>query len=241
MSQKTRSTSARLRYLILMPALFLMLTLESIAQESGSQETTLKIEVVDILDQTTAENEKVQQALEDLKYGKPYSTLIVTDGTSRIIYEATKESGIGIITKTEELVNSTYVKSEDVPFAIIEEVPVYPGCEDLTTNQEIKGCMVQKVTTHVNTNFNLGLAKDLPLTGMQQVYVQFKIDETGKVTAVRARAPAPELEREAIRVVEALPQMLPGKHMGKPVSVMYSLPIKFILNQDTGKESGAEE
>lgn len=248
MLQRTRSTSlAKLRYLVLLPVVFFMLTLVSFSQEQGNedqktvQDTTIKIEVKDVQNQTASEKKEIQEALEDLKDGKPYSKLIITDGVSKIVYEATKESGVVIISKIEELPNSSYVKSKDVPFELIEEVPIYPGCEDMQSIEDKKECMAQKIAAHVNTNFNLGLAKDLPLTGMQQIYVQFKIDDTGKVTAVRARAPAPELEREAIRVVEALPQMTPGQHKGKAVNVLYSLPIKFILNKDTEEQSSAED
>ena len=62
---------------------------------------------------------------------------------------------------------------------------------------------------------------------MQRIMVQFKIDPTGKVTDVRARAPHPRLEREAISVVQSLPNMIPGKQRGKAVAVLYSLPIIF--------------
>jgi protein TonB len=44
---------------------------------------------------------------------------------------------------------------------------------------------------------------------------------------VRARAPHPRLEKEAVEVVQSLPNMTPGKQRGKPVGVLYSLPIVF--------------
>ena len=49
----------------------------------------------------------------------------------------------------------------------------------------------------------------------------------GKIAEVRARAPHPRLEQEAARVVNKLPKMQPGKQRGKPVGVVYSLPITF--------------
>lgn len=44
---------------------------------------------------------------------------------------------------------------------------------------------------------------------------------------IKARAPCKELKNEAIRVVNLLPQMEPGKQRGKLVNVKYSLPIAF--------------
>lgn len=116
---------------------------------------------------------------------------------------------------------------EDVPFAVIENVPVYPGCENEKTNDAKKKCMSDKVSAFINRRFNTDLANDLGLDGRQRIMVQFRIDHTGKVVDVRARAPHPRLEREAISVVQALPNMTPGKQRGKPVGVLYSLPIIF--------------
>jgi len=49
----------------------------------------------------------------------------------------------------------------------------------------------------------------------------------GNVIGVRARAPHPRLEKEAVRVINLLPKMKPGRQRGKAVIVPYSLPIIF--------------
>lgn len=115
----------------------------------------------------------------------------------------------------------------DVPFAVIENVPVYPGCENERGNDAKKKCMSEKISSFINKRFNTGLADDLGLDGRQRIAVQFKIDRNGKVVEVRARAPHPRLEREAVSVVQSLPDMTPGMQRGKPVGVLYSLPIVF--------------
>ncbi|PKP29416.1 MAG: energy transducer TonB, partial [Bacteroidetes bacterium HGW-Bacteroidetes-18] len=115
---------------------------------------------------------------------------------------------------------------EDVPFAIIEDVPVFPGCKG--SKAELKECLQDKIAKHVNSKFNADLASDLGLTpGIKKIFVMFKIDKTGNITDVQARAPHKRLEAEAIRVVESLPKMIPGKQRGRPVGVKYSLPIAF--------------
>lgn len=116
---------------------------------------------------------------------------------------------------------------EEVPFAVIENVPIYPGCEKEKTNDAKKQCMSEKVNVFIQRKFNSDLAGELGLQGRQQIMVQFKINPEGKVTEVRARAPHPRLEREAVSVVQSLPTMIPGKQRGKAVSVLYSLPIIF--------------
>jgi protein TonB len=115
----------------------------------------------------------------------------------------------------------------EVPFAVIENVPVFPGCENEKGNNAKKKCMSDKISQFVNKKFNTELASELGLSGKQRISVIFKIDKNGNITNVRARAPHPGLEKEAVRVIGLLPKMQPGKQRGKAVTVPYSLPILF--------------
>ena len=114
----------------------------------------------------------------------------------------------------------------EVPFAVIENVPIFPGCER-GNNAKKRKCMSEKIAKFVQRKFNTELAGDLGLSGRQRISVIFKIDKYGNVTGVRARAPHPRLEKEAQRVINLLPKMKPGKQRGKAVIVPYSLPIIF--------------
>jgi len=114
----------------------------------------------------------------------------------------------------------------EVPFAVIENVPIFPGCEK-GNNEKKRKCMSEKIAKFVQRKFNTELAGDLGLTGRQRISVIFKIDKIGVVTGVRARAPHPRLEKEAQRVINLLPKMKPGRQRGKAVIVPYSLPIIF--------------
>ena len=131
------------------------------------------------------------------------------------------------IMEIEEIEEAIEEEIADVPFAVIENVPVYPGCEKKRSNAEKKKCMSEKVQKFVQKKFNTELAGDLGLEGRQRIAVQFKIDKNGDVVNVRARAPHPKLEQEAVKVVKALPKMVPGRQRGTAVGVLYSLPILF--------------
>ncbi|TDI70371.1 MAG: energy transducer TonB [Bacteroidetes bacterium] len=142
------------------------------------------------------------------------------------IIESTETDQMEEIIEIEEI-EEVEEEIADVPFAVIENVPVYPGCEKAGNNAAKKKCMSDKVMKFVQKKFNTDLANDLGLEGRQRISVQFKIDKNGNVVNVRARAPHPRLEQEAIRVVKALPKMTPGRQRGKAVGVLYALPILF--------------
>lgn len=107
----------------------------------------------------------------------------------------------------------------------VEQVPIYPGCEGLSSNEEYRACMSQKISKLISRKFDGDLAADLGLSGTQRIFVQFKIDKIGNVVDINARAPHSRLEREAVKVVGKIPQMTPGKQKNKNVEVMYMLPI----------------
>lgn len=118
------------------------------------------------------------------------------------------------------------VDEDPIPFIILERAPIFPGCENLDT-EKAKTCFTKKISKFVSKRFDTGLAEELGLSGKQSIYVQFLIDKTGKVTDIKARASHKRLEKEAIKVIEKLPQMTPGKQRTRAVSVKYTLPIKF--------------
>lgn len=135
--------------------------------------------------------------------------------------EEVEEIVLGIESgKTEE-------KMVDIPFAIVEQIPLFPECEELQTYEEQKKCVQQEIKKFVDDNFDNGLAKELGLKGLQKVIVQFKIDTNGTIVQVQSRASHPKLKEHAIEVTSKMPKMIPGTHQGRAVTVIYALPIIF--------------
>ncbi|OUR91529.1 energy transducer TonB [Flavobacteriales bacterium 34_180_T64] len=143
------------------------------------------------------------------------------------VIESTETDQEEEIAEVEEIEVEEIEEDIEVPFAVIENVPIFPGCEKEKGNNAKKDCMSAKIAKFVNKKFNTDLAADLGLSGKQRISVIFKIDKSGNITNIRARAPHPGLEKEAKRVIGLLPKMKPGKQRGKAVTVPYSLPILF--------------
>ncbi len=133
------------------------------------------------------------------------------------------------IMEVEDVVVDEVEEDLEVPFNVIENVPIFPGCEKKKGNAKKKQCMSDKISKFVNRKFNTDLAGEYGLEGRQRISVVFKIDKSGNVVGVQARAPHPGLEKEAKRVIKLLPKMKPGKQRGKAVTVPYSLPIVFLV------------
>lgn len=72
------------------------------------------------------------------------------------------------------------------------------------------------------------VAKEAGIAGV--VYVQFVIEKDGSVSDVKVlRGVHNLLDKEARRVIEDMPQWLPGQQNGRVVRVQFAIPIRFTL------------
>ena len=136
-------------------------------------------------------------------------------------------------TDQEEIVEIEDIEVEDdfedvdVPFAVIEDVPIFPGCEKVAKSER-RACFQEKMNKHIRKNFRYPeIAQEMGIQG--RVYVQFVIAKDGSITSIRMRGPDKNLEKEAQRIISRLPKMTPGKQRGRPVRVPFSIPITFRL------------
>ena len=149
---------------------------------------------------------------------------VVEDEDEETVIESTE-------TNEEEIVEIVEVEEEfeevDVPFAVIEDVPIFPGCEKVDKSQR-RDCFQEQMNKHIRKNFRYPeIAQEMGIQG--RVYVNFIIAKDGQITNIRMRGPDKNLEKEAQRIISKLPSMTPGKQRGRPVRVPFSIPIVFRL------------
>ncbi len=117
---------------------------------------------------------------------------------------------------------------------VVEEMPRFPGCEDMSDKEERKACAQQNMLKYIYGEINYPtIARETGIEGT--VVVRFYIDEQGNVKA-------PEIlkeigggcGKEAMRVVKTMNNMpekwTPGKQRGRAVKVYFNLPVKYDLN-----------
>ncbi|MEP2279355.1 TonB family protein [Maribacter sp.] len=191
----------------------------------------LKYEVSNTTKLSSSELRKFNELLVSLENEPDYlSNIILSDETNVFLIKTDNKDLKGSIeSRTVKIVSEeefTDLNSIDVPFAVVEEVPVFPGCENA---DDKRACFNEKMQQHISKHFNYPqAARDANIEG--RVSTMFIISSEGKIENIKMRGPDKLLEDEVERIIKRLPEMTPGKHKGKVVNVPFSIPIQFVLD-----------
>lgn len=117
---------------------------------------------------------------------------------------------------------------EPLDIGLVEIKPYYLDCENILNREEQSACSYAKIRQHIADNLQIpSIAQDIGASG--KIYISFEVNKRGnidKVEIIKGKTKFhPSLEKEAIRVLEALPKMEPASQQGKKVKVRYRIPI----------------
>ncbi len=199
------------------------------------ESTTLDaIEVVDELKEDVPITEMIRTAPPPPPPSAPDVIEVVEDveDIEETIIESTESSQEtfieDVVIRIDDVAVGEVEEEISVPFALIEHVPVFPGCEKYETQEERKECFNQMVQKHIIKNFKYPQAAlEMKVSG--KVFIQFEINTQGNVSNIKKRGPDRLLEEEAVRIIACLPQVKPGVQRGKPTKVRYAIPINFAI------------
>ena len=179
--------------------------------------------VKNVSDLTGDEIRKINRGIAQIDLDNRF--LFLSDDENAFLLTKVAKENLGD-NETDERIDSRYLEdSNEVPFAVIDEVPVFPGCEN---EDDLRQCFQSKMQEHISKNFQY--PEEAQKKGVQgRVNIMFIIDEEGSIVNIRKRGPDKSLEDEAVRIIKLIPQLKPGIHMGKKVKVPYSIPITFKL------------
>jgi len=128
--------------------------------------------------------------------------------------EVTNKDVVEVVQQVKEEVQEA--EAEPEPFVVVEEMPSFPGGDVALLKYIMEHTQYPEV------------AKENNIQG--RVIIRFCVTAKGGVSQVSVlKGVDPELDKEAIRVVNTLPPFKPGKQGGKPVPVWYMVPITFTL------------
>jgi TonB family protein len=209
MLQRSRSKKVwRLKYLLLLPIVFGMLLYTSCNYESKEEVVESEVSLADKISELKEEIEAKGSLTDEEK-----------EQLSLLIYK-TYPKDVGGISGEEGK-----IEHGGVPFAIVDEVPVFPGCEGTADK---RACFQEMMQKHISKNFHYPeVAQELGYQG--RVNVMFTINSNGEIGNIKKRGPHKLLEEEVHRIISRLPKMQPGKQKGQKVNVPFSIPISFKL------------
>ena len=121
-------------------------------------------------------------------------------------------------TPSEEEVIVVNTVEDPEPFVVVEEMPTFPG-----GYEELFRYIVANIVYPEKAKAN---------NVQGRVFVQFVVTSKGNIGTVKIlRGVDPELDAEAVRVIQSLPNFTPGRQGGVAVPVWFQVPITFSLGQ----------
>jgi TonB family protein len=137
-----------------------------------------------------------------------------------------------------EFVPSAMAMRDTVPldgnevFKVVEEMPRFPGCEEMADKNERNKCSQQKLLEFLFANVKF--PKDAAEKGFEGlVVVKFVVEKDGSIhDADILKGVEGGCGEEVLRVVYTMPKWIPGKKDGKSVRTEFKLPVRFAL-EDT--------
>lgn len=228
------------------------LTLFSCEDENGQKKKIESIEVVEtnnkIIDTLLNHNEKKEIQQDSLnKKDKSSKTkikdpqvegMMIIETVGDIVVQPRDTTDIEVIdpNNTEPLEGelsiqcNNFNENDNVVFGliVIEQPPEFLDTPKQLTTKEKKAYFSDRIKEIVKENFKAPQSF-LDLHGKQRIFTQFTINETGEVENIKVRAPHPLFEAEAKRVINLLPKFKPGNQRGKAISMVYNLPITFVI------------
>lgn len=148
-----------------------------------------------------------------------------------------------IVDDAQEVEESTDILTEDniptapvnvnmhvVPVQVVEEEPVEQEIFEVVENMpEFPGgnaALMQYLAKNINYPT---IAQENGTQG--RVIIQFVVNQDGSIVDAKvARSVDPYLDKEALRVINAMPKWKPGMQRNKPVRVKFTVPVMFRLN-----------
>lgn len=192
-----------------------------------TNEYDISMDVEELLDEEVPMTEQIKTPPPPPPPAAPEVIEVVEDEeeVEETIIESTETSQEEEVIEVDDVVVEEIEEDIDVPFSVIEDVPVYPGCEGASDKRACFNEMMQK---HIRKNFRYPeIAQEMGIQG--RVSVMFTIQKDGSIGNIRMRGPDKNLEAEARRIIEKLPKMTPGRQRGRAVRVPFSIPIMFKL------------
>lgn len=174
-------------------------------EEVANQQQVTDLLIVE--DEKIEEDKQVKDQEKVLENEAAVGTVDISEGTNDLNK---------IIVKEQVIEQPKVEEEQPMNIAMVEQKPQFPGGE-------------AEMYKWLGANIVYPpAAAEEGVSG--RVVVEFVVGKDGSITNVRVVRPRhPALDKEAVRVVKAMPKWIPGRNNGQPVKVTYTLPVTFKL------------
>ena len=215
-------------------ALVMFLTWQALEYKKYDGVTNYDISqnVDDLLDEEVPMTEQIKTPPPPPPPAAPEIIEVVEDEADvpETVIKDTESNEDEVVAEVEDIEVAEVDEDLDIPFSVIEDVPIFPGCEGEKSKgaKALRDCFQTQMYKHISKNFRYPeISQEMGVQG--KVNVMFVIQKDGSIGNVRMRGPDKNLEAEAARIIGKLPKMTPGKQRGRAVRVPFSIPITFKL------------
>ncbi len=159
----------------------------------------------------------------------PTGIMITTLGDVKTIDPIHEVDSINPLTVEGEM--ESYPEDIVVGMMSVANPPMFADTPQNLSITEKREYFSKRIGEFVQQNFRTETTSNLGLKGIQRIYTNFIIDESGVIRNIDVRAPHPSFEIEILRVLHLLPKFIPAKERYKNVSIRYTLPIAFRVEE----------
>ena len=167
------------------------------------------------------------ETVTDYQYQTPQKKQIIKKGKKTATIKADAINEIVVIEQTVtpqntdpvEMPNGMEVEKTEKAFDVVEQMPQYPGGP---------AALMQFLAQ------NIRYPEEAHKAGVQgRVIVSFVVETDGSISEAKAvKSVSSELDAEALRVINCMPNWIPGRQNGEAVRVKYVVPVTFRLQDD---------
>lgn len=130
-----------------------------------------------------------------------------------------------------QIITKEIDESNIIEFKEVKNPPLAPDCKSKWDIEKRKKCTSKYINMHVLRKFNPSLATEVGVKGKIKINIEFVIDVNGKPINITANGGPEILNQNAIEVIGLLPDLKPGTMDGKPINVLYKMPLTFIVQE----------
>lgn len=174
-------------------------------------------EVAEVENEVVAESQQLMQAVEQQVTGQAVTAATPADEVAMSVAASAGEAAM------PETAPADTARSEKT-YDVVETMPDFPG----GTGEMMKYLMK-----------SIRYPEEMMKQNVQgRVIVTFVVRKNGEIVDAKVvKSVHPQLDAEALRIINGMPNWTPGMQNGKPVNVKFALPVSFKLDSSTGSDA----